>query len=149
MNGQNFHSTFSVDQSPDEVFAAITSVRQWWTGDIQGDTDEVGDEFTYRYGDLHYSKQRITELVPGKKVVWRVVDSHLAGTDDPSEWTGTDVIFEISEEDGRTQVRFAHVGLVPEFECFEACSNAWGFYVHGSLRRLILTGDGPATPPWA
>jgi hypothetical protein len=32
--------------------------------------------------------------------------------------------------------------LVPEFECFEACSSAWGFYVNGSLKRLITAGEG-------
>jgi hypothetical protein len=40
----------------------------------------------------------------------------------------------------------AHRGLVPEFECFEACSSAWGFYVNGSLKRLITTGRGEPNP---
>ena len=149
MNSQNFTSAFSVEQTPEEAFAAINNVRGWWTGDVEGSTDQVGDEFTYRYPDAHYSKQRITELVPGQRVVWRVVDSHLAGPEDPNEWTGTQITFEISVKDGQTEVRFAHQGLVPEFECFDSCSSAWGFYVNGSLRRLITTGQGPATPPWA
>jgi hypothetical protein len=54
--------------------------------------------------------------------------------------------FDIARDESRTEVRFAHLGLVPEFECFDACSNAWGFYINGSLRRLITTGEGP-TPP--
>ena len=33
-------------------------------------------------------------------------------------------------------------GLVPEYECFNVCSNAWGFYVKTSLRSLITTGKG-------
>jgi hypothetical protein len=31
---------------------------------------------------------------------------------------------------------------VPAFECFGACSNAWGFYINESLRNLIATGKG-------
>ena len=27
-------------------------------------------------------------------------------------------------------------------ECFEACSDAWGGYIKGSLRSLIATGKG-------
>jgi hypothetical protein len=79
MNSQNFTTTFSVDQTRQEAFAAITNVRGWWTGDIEGSTDTLGDEFSYNYPGAHYSKQRITELVPDRKVVWRVIDSHLEG----------------------------------------------------------------------
>jgi hypothetical protein len=149
MSSQNFQSTITVPQSPDEVFAAIINPQNWWTGEIVGSADQVGDEFSYRYGDVHYTKQKITELVPGKKVTWQVVDSHLLGPDDPSEWTGTEIIFDITAKDGQTELRFSHLGLVPEFECFDSCSNAWGFYINGSLRRLITTGEGPTIPPWA
>jgi hypothetical protein len=144
---QNFTTAFSVDQTPDEVFAAINDVRDWWTGDIQGSTDTLGDEFTYRYADVHYSKQKITELIPGKRVEWHVLDATLTGAADTREWKGTDVTFEITKQGDHTELRFTHVGLVPEFECFEDCSTAWGFYVNGSLRSLITTGKGQE-PDW-
>ncbi|MGH8987273.1 MAG: SRPBCC family protein [Acidimicrobiales bacterium] len=149
MSSQNFASSFIVDQTPEEAYDAILDVARWWTGEVEGETHEVGDEFTYRYPGAHYSKQKVTELVPRQKVVWKIVDAYLEGPEDPSEWTGTEVIFELSEADGHTEVRFSHVGLVPEFECFGACSNAWGFYINSSLRRLITTREGPTPPPWA
>jgi uncharacterized protein YndB with AHSA1/START domain len=149
MNGQNFTTTFSVDESPEEVFAAVADVAKWWTGDVEGRTESLGDEFIYSYPGAHYSKQKITELVPGKKIVWRVIDSRLDGPDDPTEWTGTEITFEISPKGGQTELHFAHLGLVPEVECFDACSSAWGFYINRSLRRLITAGEGPTPPPWA
>ncbi len=142
MSSLNFTATLTVDKTPEEAFAAVNDVRGWWSGDIEGDTDKLGDEFTYRYEDIHYSKQKITEMVPGKKVVWHVEDSYLKFVEDKTEWNGTDVIFEISQIDGKTEVRFTHVGLVPEYECFENCSSAWGFYINTSLRNLITAGKG-------
>src|ERR1700732_5114148 len=77
MNHQNFTTAFTVDQTPEEAFAAINNVRGWWSGEIEGSTDKLGDEFTYRYKDVHLSKQKIAELIPGKKVVWLVLDGYL------------------------------------------------------------------------
>jgi hypothetical protein len=147
MNDRDFTTAFTVDQTPEEVFAAINNVRGWWTGKpgVEGSTDTLGDEFTYRYEDVHYSKQKVTELIPGRKVVWLVLDANLGFTRDKAEWKGTKVTFEISRKGARTEVRFTHVGLVPEFECFDACSNAWGSYVMGSLWSLIANSKG-ATP---
>jgi hypothetical protein len=78
MKHQNFTTTISVDQTPQEAFAAINNVRGWWSGQIDGVTDKPGAEFTYRYQNVHRSKQGITELIPGKRVVWHVVDSDLS-----------------------------------------------------------------------
>ena len=142
MTSQSFTSAFLVDQSPEEAFAAINNVRDWWSGQIEGPTDELDAEFTYRYEDVHYSKQRITEFVPNKRVVWRVLDASLNFTEDPNEWTGTEVTFEVSQPGEQTEVTFTHRGLVPAFECYDKCSSAWSFYINNSLRRLITTGQG-------
>ncbi len=142
MNAQSFTATFTVDQSPEEVFAAINNVRGWWSGDIEGSTDKLGEEWTYRYKDIHYSKQKVTELIPGKRVAWQVLDGYLNFVEDKEEWTGTDITFDITKEGDKTSVRFTHLGLVPDFECFDNCSNAWGFYIGRSLRSLITAGEG-------
>jgi hypothetical protein len=142
MTEQHFTVAFTVDQTPEEAFAAINDVRGWWSGEIEGSTDKLGEEFTYRYKDVHDSKQRITELIPGKRVVWLILDSYLNFTKDTAEWNGTEVVFEISKKGEQTEVRFTHRGLVPAFECFNGCSNAWGFYINGSLRSLITSGKG-------
>jgi Activator of Hsp90 ATPase homolog 1-like protein len=141
MTSLDFATTFSVSDTPEAVFDAINNVRGWWSGEIEGDTDQLGSEFTYRYKNVHRSTQRITELIRGKRIVWRVSDSSLTFVKDKSEWNDTEIVFDISERDGKTEVRFTHRGLVPQYECYGSCSNAWGMLINGNLRELILTGE--------
>jgi len=142
MSEQNYTMSFTVGQSPEEVFAAINNVRGWWSEAIEGDMDKVGAAFSAHFGDVHHSTQKITEFVPAQKVVWQVVDSQLNFLKDKTEWTGTDIVFEISRVGDRTELRFTHVGLVPAIECYSACSDAWGFYVMQSLFGLVTKGEG-------
>ncbi len=133
---------FAVDQTPEEVFQAINNVRGWWSEDIEGDTDTADAEFTYRYEDTHRCRIKVTQLVPGERVAWQVLDNYFDFTRDKSEWKDTEICFDITARDGKTEIRFTHVGLVPEYECFDICSNSWDFYLHTSLRALIRTGRG-------
>lgn len=146
MNDQNFTATILVDQTPEEVFNAINNVRGWWSEDIEGGTEKLNDEFTYHYQDMHRSKMKIIQSVPGKKVVWLCTDNFFSFTKDKSEWTGTKIIFEIAgpddRDDHKTQLNFTHEGLVPEYECYNACVNGWTQYITQSLPALISTGKG-------
>jgi len=74
------------------------------------------------------------------------LDSHINFVKDKTEWKGTDVGFEITKKDDKTELRFTQVGLVPAFECYGDCSGAWGFYINDSLRNLIATGKGQPNP---
>ena len=149
MQNHSFTCSFAVEQTPLVVFDAITNVRAWWTGEIEGDAGEIGDTFSYRYPGIHFSEQLVTEVIPERKIVWKVTDACLEGLQDPSEWTGTTITFDITPKGDETELRFSHLGLVPELACFDNCSNGWAFFVNVSLRELIATGEGPAQPPWA
>ncbi len=147
MTEQSYTTTVTVDRAPDEVFHAINDVRGWWSEEVEGRTDQVGSQFTYRGHDEantveHLATIRVEELVPGRRIVWRVLDNHFSFTDDQTEWKDTEIRFDISEKNGATEVRFTHAGLVPAYECFDVCSNAWSFYIGDSLRNLITTGEG-------
>ena len=109
---KDYTASFTVDQTPEEVFNAINNVRGWWSGELAGDTNKPGAEFTYCVQSMHRSKQKITEFVAGKRVVWRVLEADLSFTKDKSEWKGTEIVFEIAKTGNKTEVRFRHVGLV-------------------------------------
>lgn len=143
---QSFTATLLVDQTPKEVFNAINNVRGWWSEEIEGNTDKLNSEFRYHYKDVHICKMKIVEFVPDKKVVWQVLDNYFNFIKDKSEWIGTKICFEISKKDNQTQLYFTHQGLVPQYECYDICKEAWGNYINNSLRGLIETGKGSPNP---
>jgi len=146
MQKQDYTTTFQVNQSPEQVFKAINNVRGWWSEQIDGPTDKLNAEFNYHYKDVHRCKLKIVEFIPNKKVVWLVLENRFDFTKDKAEWTGTKISFDISQKDGKTQLTFTHIGLVPAYECYQICSDAWGNYVGGSLKSLIETGKGNPNP---
>ncbi|MBC7399706.1 MAG: SRPBCC domain-containing protein [Mucilaginibacter sp.] len=145
MTTKDFTTTILVDQTPNEAFDAINNVTGWWTENLEGGTEKLNDEFSVRFGDVHYSKQKLIEVIPGKKVVWLITDSKLTFVKDQTEWTGTKIVFDIIKKDGKTQVTFTQHGLVPAFECYGGCSGAWTDYIQNSLYGLITTGKGKPT----
>ncbi len=139
---KNYTATILVDATPKEAFDSINNVRGWWSEEIEGGTDKVGEVWKYHYKDVHRCTMKVTELIPGKKVVWRVLDNYFDFTKDQNEWKGTEVVFDIAKKGNKTEIRFTHVGLVPQHECYDVCSDAWGSYISGSLKSLIATGEG-------
>ncbi len=152
MSEQSYAVTATVDRSAQEVFDAIVDVRGWWSQEVEGRTDQVGAEFRYRGHDdadtvEHLATIRVAELIPGRRVVWQVLDNYMSFIEDQTEWVGTEIRFELTERDGTTEIRFTHQGLVPRYECFDVCRNAWGFYVGESLVQLVTTGRGRPISP--
>lgn len=142
MTTSDYTTAILVDQTPEEVFKAINNVRGWWSESVEGNTDQLDEEFLYYYKDVHISKMKIVELVPYKRIVWLVLENHFNFIRDKTEWNGNKIVFEISLKEDKTELRFRQVGLVPAYECYDVCHDAWTSYIQGSLKDLITTGKG-------
>ena len=140
----DFTTTLMVDTNTEVTFNAINNVRGWWSEDFEGSTGKLNDIFTVRFGEV-FITSKVVELIPGRKIVWHVLDCNKPWLKNTKEWNDTKMCWEISEKNEKTQVRFTHIGLVPAIECFDVCSNAWGEYLQQSLRNLANTGKGKPT----
>jgi hypothetical protein len=141
MNSLNFTTTFTVEQTPEAVFAAICNPHAWWSEGIQGRAGKVGDHFTHSVLNLHRCDLEVVEMRPARKVVWKVLDNYFSFTEDETEWKNTDIVFEIEQVGSKTWLKFTHVGLVPAYECYDVCRDGWHTYIN-SLYSLITTGKG-------
>src|SRR5687767_14296154 len=106
MENQSFTTTILVNQTPNEVFNAVNNVRGWWSEEVEGNTNQLNDEFKYHYEDIHLAKLKVIEMVPNQKVVWHVVENYFNFTKDKKEWTDTKIIFEISRQGKKTKLQF-------------------------------------------
>lgn len=142
MENKDFTTSFLVEESPEKVFKAVNNVKGWWSENVTGKTEEINGEFLYHYKDVHTCKMKVIELIAGRKVVWLVLENNFNFTKTKDEWKGNKIVFDISQSDGKTRLEFTQIGLVPEYECFNVCQDAWTSYIQGSLKDLITTGKG-------
>ena len=146
MNNNSFHSTILVNKSPAQVFDDIKNFQGWWSEEIDGNTDKLNEPFFYHYKDIHLCKIKLVEMIPEKRLVYQVIENEFNFVKDITEWVDTRLIFDISTEGGQTKIKFIHDGLVPEYECYQVCNDAWSSYIGKSLKNLIETGKGNPNP---
>lgn len=146
METRDYKAFIVVEQSPRTAFEAIQNFRAWWSEEIEGETNKLNEVFVLRYKDVHLCKVKLIEIVADTKLVYLVVDNYFSFTKDKSEWINTKLIFDISVEGEMTKVQFMHEGLLPAYECYDICCNAWGNHIHKSLYNLITIGKGLPNP---
>ena len=145
MTNKNFTANIEVPQSSEEVFHAITDVPNWWSKDFEGHSSKINDEFIINHQGQHYSKQKLSECIPGKKIVWSVTASRLNWLkSNKEEWTNTKMIFEVTTKGDKTVLHFTHEGLVPGKECYAMCEKGWSMIIKDRLFHFITTGT-PST----
>ena len=145
---ESYTTTITFAKSSNDVFKHINDVSKWWVkvaGDQQtefeGQSTKLNDEFVLRHGENHYSKQKLMEVVPDKKVVWFVTDSKLNWIEkDKHEWTGTKMIFELIPDGDKTVLKFTHQGLLPEKECYNHSVQFWDMVLKKWLYNYLING---------
>ena len=142
MANKNYSTSLVVDKDISSAFNSIKNFRGWWSKEIEGNTDKLGDTFFYHYKDVHRCKIKLIEVQKDKKLVYQVVDNQFNFTKDKTEWINTRLVFDLYPEGDKTKIIFTHEGLVPQYECYAVCKDAWTSYIQGSLKAFIETGTG-------
>ncbi len=134
----NYTVGIEVAKSPNDVFNhIINDVSKFWPEEFEGESTELNDEFVFRSGDTHYSKNKVVEFVPNKKVVWLVTES-IRKTDN-FEWTGSKMVFELTTKGDNTLLKFTYDGLILENE-YDRLVQVCDMVIKEKLYNLIPNG---------
>ncbi len=141
MTAKSYTAIIEVAKPPQDVFDCIKEVTKWWTKDFEGSNTNLNDEFVICHPGAHYSKQKLVEVIPAKKLLWLVTESNLYWLEkDKHEWTDSKLIFDITSKGNKTLLRFTHEGLVPQKECYVRCTQGWELVIKERLVSFITDG---------
>lgn len=142
MQQQDYHSSITAGITPEEAFDKVSRANEWWATNFEGSSSRLGDVFTVRFKNGDWYKIKIAELIPGKKIVWNVIDAEQTWHEDRKEWAGTQILWEISPVKDGSKVSLTHSGLTPAFECYDKCTMGWDWLLQKSITSLLTEGKG-------
>ncbi|QJE97826.1 SRPBCC family protein [Luteolibacter luteus] len=138
-----------IDAPASRVYQALATAEglgTWWAPHTEEKTPQglvLSHDPGERHGEVSFL---VTDLVPARRVEWEVISKHPAQSP-ASSWTGTRILFELSEEkspggwigledDGRTltKLEFHHNGWDESSPFLGFCNFAWG-QVLGMLQK--------------
>lgn len=127
------------------VYKAISTTKglaNWWTEEVDGD-ERVGGKIRFRFQtkkgeELGKMVMEVQELNPDKDIRWRCVEG-------PDEWVGTNITFQLSQQDDQTIIIFGHRNWREAVEFMAHCSMKWAVFLL-SLREFLETGKGKPSP---
>ena len=141
---KDFSYSFTVKATAKESMKSISQVKLWWAKNFKGKAAKLNDKFSVYFGDLGdtFVDFKISEVIPEKKITWLVTDCNLHWINDKKEWKKNEVIWNLTEKNGKTTIDFVHKGMTPESECYESCKPGWTHHIKDSLVKLIEKGKG-------
>jgi len=124
------HHLVFIKSTPEKIYEAITTQRgiaSWWSASNNA-KPEAGSVYRISFGGDYYKEIKVSELVPGKKVTWDILDAH-------PEWLNTKVTFDIAMGKNSAELRFNHSGWKEYTDMFAQCSYHWAIYL-ANLKAL-------------
>jgi uncharacterized protein YndB with AHSA1/START domain len=120
-----------------ELLTTDAGLSRWWTTDTRG-AGAVGSVIEFRFGGGGPDFE-VIELIPDRLVRWR------HSGEMPPEWVGTEILFELDEEDQQTIVNFSHYNWQKSDAFLAHCSTKWAIFMM-SIKSCIESGRGQPYP---
>ncbi len=140
MQTRNYKTSLTIDGPVEAVFLAISQKLGDWWGEQDSIIDRDKIDFKVSWGEPWY-RFKVISFHPDEEMSWECIDANqkipgLEGVE--KEWVGTRIHWKLTATGPRqTRLEFEHEGLVPEFICFNFCSQSWEHFLGKSLKNYI------------
>jgi hypothetical protein len=135
----SYTTAIEISKSADDVFDHILhDVSKFWPENFEGTSSKLNDEFIFRSEGGHYSKNKVIELVPDKRVVWLVTESIRPA--DNFNWTGTKMIFELISKGNTTVLEFTYNGFILDNE-YDRLVQICDFVIKENLYNFLIGSE--------
>jgi hypothetical protein len=142
MDDNDFSISISAKISASEAIKKLSNVTEWWGVTFTGSSEKQADKFVVKMSGASFFNFTVTELIPGKRVVWLVTDCNMPWYSNKKEWDNTKLIFDLHENNSVTELNFKHEGLTPNNECYKDCERGWTHWIKLSLFSYLTNGLG-------
>ncbi|MEE9438028.1 MAG: SRPBCC domain-containing protein [Saprospiraceae bacterium] len=142
-NKISYSKVLLVNAKPTLVFKAITvEIDKWWTV-YSNKTKKTGDKLSVKFGENTFKTMKLTKVILNQVIHWKVEQANIdiKGLSRKNEWVGTTIKWEIEKNKNGSKINFTHQGLIPEFECYNACEGGWDYFLN-SLADFLNKGKG-------
>jgi len=112
--------SIQIDAAPQVVHPLVASAKgfsQWWAADVNEDKSSGNIELGFFKRATVYGLHPIQIAVP--------LQAHWL-CESGKEWSGTRLLFDLTEQKGQTLLRFTHADWQSETDYFVACTTTWG-----------------------
>lgn len=111
---------------------ALKGLAGWWTPQVEAKPKTATiSEFHFMETTLKF---RVDKLEFARHIAWSSVQV-------PSDWEGTQVLFDITPGDTTVNLKFSHTGFASPGGSFGITSYSWAQYLR-SIKLLLETGAG-------
>jgi len=144
MENKDYHTSFISSASSAEVFEKIGNISGWWAKHFEGKSHNPGDVFTVHFGEngeKDMFKIQVVAVTP-ERIVWKVLESKQEWVKNISEWTGTEIVWDVIAENEGARITLTHKGLNAGLECYQICTGAWNYLATESLFNLLQENVG-------
>jgi len=111
-----------------KVYEAVSTedgIGSWWDRPRTVASSD-GPVLEFRPGPEHgVLRMKVLEMVQGRRVEWQCISTHPKSSP-ASSWTGTHVLFEISERERVSIIDFRHSGWDDASVYLGFCNYQWG-----------------------
>jgi hypothetical protein len=137
--------SIQIDAAAQLVHPLVASAKgfsQWWASDVTEDKTSGNVELGFFNRATVYGLHPIQIAAP-HQAHWLCQSG--------KEWSGTRLLFDLAEQNGKTLLRFTHADWQAETDYFVACTTTWGELMfrikavaEGKTRGPLFTGTGLA-----